>query len=73
MESFWYGHATSLVLVRRAAVLLSLQRLPPRGAEAAEGALLLGRRCHLSAPVPGHRGGCVRHPGATLEGGGKEQ
>ena len=52
--------------------LVGLPRAEPRRAIAAVGAWLCEGWCHLSAAVPGHRGGCVRHPGATLEGGGKE-
>ena len=53
--------------------LVGLPRAEPRRAIAAVGAWLCEGWCHLSAAVAGHRGGCVRHPGATLEGGGKEQ
>ena len=51
--------------------LVGLPRAEPRRAIAAVGAWLCEGWCHLSAAVPGHRGGCVRHPGATLEGGGR--
>ena len=55
----------------RPSALVGLPRAEPRRAIAAVGAWLCEGWCHLSAAVPGHRGGCVRHPGATLEGGGR--